>query len=86
MALVSKKRHIAKTITWRVLASTDTLLIGWFLTGSWKIGTSIASIEILTKIILYYFHERIWYKTKFGLLTEKSYIKNKKNGGKKSKI
>ena len=61
MALVSKKRHILKTITWRIIASTDTLLIGWLLTGSWKIGTGIASIEVLTKMILYYFHERAWY-------------------------
>ena len=80
MALVSKKRHILKTLTWRIIASTDTLLIGWFLTGSLKIGTSIASIEILTKVILYYFHERIWYKTKFGLLEKNSYIKTKNNG------
>ena len=57
----AKKRHITKTITWRIIASTDTLLIGWFLTGSWKIGTGIASIEVITKIILYYFHERAWY-------------------------
>ena len=65
MALVSKKRHILKTLTWRIIASTDTLLIGWFLTGSWKIGGSIAFIEIITKMVLYYFHERLWYKTKF---------------------
>ena len=57
----ARKRHITKTITWRILASTDTLLISWLLTGSWKIGTSIASIEVLTKMILYYFHERAWY-------------------------
>ena len=57
----AKKRHIAKTITWRIIASTDTLLISWFLTGSWKIGTGIASIEVITKIILYYLHERAWY-------------------------
>ncbi len=57
----AKKRHITKTITWRVIASTDTLLIGWLLTGSWKIGTGIASIEVLTKVILYYLHERAWY-------------------------
>ena len=65
MALVSKKRHLLKTLTWRVIASTDTLLIGWFLTGSWKIGSSIACIEIVTKMLLYYFHERLWYRTKF---------------------
>ena len=71
MAIVSKNRHILKTITWRIIASTDTLLIGWALTGSWKVGSSIASIEILTKLILYYFHERLWYNTKFLTENEK---------------
>ena len=58
---VTQKRHITKTITWRILASIDTLLISWLLTGSWKIGTSIAFVEVITKMILYYLHERVWY-------------------------
>ena len=67
MALVSKKRHILKTLTWRSIASLDTLLIAWVVSGDFTTGTSIAGIEIITKMALYYFHERIWYKTKFGL-------------------
>ena len=63
----ARKRHITKTITWRIIASTDTLLISWLLTGSWKIGTGIASIEVLTKMILYYFHERLWLRSKYGI-------------------
>tara|TARA_B100001094_G_C18061069_1_gene735094 strand:+ start:926 stop:1138 length:213 start_codon:yes stop_codon:yes gene_type:complete len=67
MALVSKKRHILKTLTWRLIASLDTLLIAWVISGDFTIGTSIAGIEIITKMVLYYFHERLWYQTKFGL-------------------
>ena len=64
---LSRRRHIAKTITWRILASTDTFLISWLLTGNYKVGGSIAGIEIVTKTFLYYAHERVWYQSKFGI-------------------
>tara|TARA_B100000795_G_C22540809_1_gene338739 strand:+ start:133 stop:339 length:207 start_codon:yes stop_codon:yes gene_type:complete len=55
-----KKRTIVKTFTWRVTASLTTFIIAWILTGDLLIGVSISSIEAITKIFLYYFHERIW--------------------------
>ena len=55
-----KKRTIAKTMTWRVTASLTTFIIAWILTGDFLIGVSIGSTEAITKIFLYYFHERIW--------------------------
>ena len=61
-----KKRSIVKTLTWRITASLDTFVIAWVITGDWKIGGSIAGIEVLTKIFFYYFHERIWSKIKWG--------------------
>ena len=64
---INKRRHIAKTITWRIVASTDTLIIAWVITGSWKIGGGIAIIEIITKMILYYLHERAWYSSNWGI-------------------
>ncbi|MCB0536958.1 MAG: DUF2061 domain-containing protein [Bacteroidetes bacterium] len=51
---------IIKTISWRVVGTIDTLIISWFFTGEFKQGASIASIEVITKLILYYFHERAW--------------------------
>ena len=62
---VSKIRSIYKTISWRILATTDTFIISYFITGfiSWAI--SIASIEVFTKMGLYYYHERAWHKIKF---------------------
>ena len=47
-------------MTWHVIASLTTFLIAWILTGDLLIGVSIGSIEALAKILLYYYHERIW--------------------------
>jgi len=61
------KRHLFKTITWRVVGTIDTILIGWFVSGDPTVGLSIGGIEVFTKMILYFFHERAWYKlTDFG--------------------
>ncbi len=66
--MVSYKRHIAKTISWRIVGTIDTVLLSWFITGSWKAGLTIGGVEVITKMILYFFHERLWYKySKFGL-------------------
>ena len=63
----SKKRHLSKTITWRVLATTDTFIIAWLITGKIDWAAGIATIEVATKMILYYWHERIWCKyIRFG--------------------
>jgi uncharacterized membrane protein len=67
MAEVNKRRHIAKTITWRMIASLDTFIITFLVTGSLKFGASIMSIEIISKMFLYYFHERAWYRVNFGV-------------------
>lgn len=59
---VDKKRHILKTISWRILGTTDTILLAWIITGDLKIGTSIGIIELFSKMLLYYAHERFWFK------------------------
>ena len=66
--MVSYKRHVLKTITWRIIGTLDTMIIAWVITGSWEWGLAIGGIEVFTKMILYFFHERIWYKfSKFGV-------------------
>jgi uncharacterized membrane protein len=66
--MVSYKRHIAKTISWRVVGTLDTILISGLVTGSWGAGLTIGGIEIFTKMVLYFYHERVWYKfSKFGI-------------------
>jgi len=61
------RRSIVKAISWRILGSIDTAFWGWFFTSSFKIAGSIALFEIVTKIVLYYFHERAWALSRFGL-------------------
>ena len=76
MNILSKKRHIAKTFTWRIIASLDTLFLGYLLTNDIKIGASLMSLEVITKTFLYYFHERAWYKLNFGINGSRNKIKN----------
>ena len=60
--MVSYKRHIAKTITWRLVGTIDTMLLGWIVTGDLKLGLAIGGLEVITKMVLYFLHERVWYK------------------------
>jgi len=62
----NKSRSVGKSISWRILASCDTILISYIITGSFTIAATIGSIEVLTKMFLYYFHERAWNKFAFG--------------------
>ena len=62
----SPARSIVKAISWRVIGTLDTLIVSYLLTGELVLATSIASIDFVTKMILYFFHERIWNKVKWG--------------------
>ena len=57
---VSRKRSLIKTVTWRIIASLDTFIIVWVVTGQISWAGSVAGLEILTKTFLYYLHERGW--------------------------
>ena len=61
MKISSRRVSLFKAISWRILATTDTFIIGFFITGNVVYAGSIASLEILTKFILYYYHERLWW-------------------------
>ena len=65
--MVQKKRHIAKALTWRLVGTLDTFVLAWFLTGSIELGVAFSGIEIATKTIFYYLHERVWYNFKWGV-------------------
>ena len=54
---VTKLRSVIKTLTWRTIASLDTFLITWFVTGNPKAGITVSIMEIITKMTLYFFHE-----------------------------
>ena len=63
---VSKTRSILKTISWRVVGTLDTIALGWFITGDPTVGLKVGGLELITKFILYYIHERLWIKNKYG--------------------
>jgi uncharacterized membrane protein len=59
-------RSVIKALSWRIVGTLDTLVVSYVLTGEIALATSIASVDFLTKLILYFFHERIWNKIKWG--------------------
>ena len=59
-------RSLAKAVSWRVTGTIDTFVISYIITGRFTIAGSIAGTELLTKILLYYFHERIWAVVPWG--------------------
>ena len=61
-------RSLAKAVSWRVVGSADTFVLSMIVTGNAKYAISIASVEALTKIALYYGHERAWRKVRWGRL------------------
>ena len=76
---ISKKRHIAKTITWRIIGTLDTFIIGKILLEytdhveySTEAAGFIAILELITKTILYYFHERAWFKLNWVNISNKA--------------
>lgn len=64
---VTRRRSVVKSISWRVLASLDTFVIAYLITGRLTWGAFIAGAEVLTKMLLYYFHERAWAYVAWGL-------------------
>jgi len=59
-------RSIAKAISWRIVGTLDTIIIAWVITGQVGAALTIGSIEVLTKMVLYFFHERLWNIIKWG--------------------
>lgn len=59
-------RSLAKTISWRIVGTIDTMIIAWAITGELSIAFSIGSIEVISKMILYFMHERVWNTIKWG--------------------
>lgn len=69
--MVLKKRHIAKTVTYRIMSSLIGVTVSMIITNSWKISLSLSIAELLYKPLQYYIHERIWYRwIKFGIKDE----------------
>ena len=64
-------RSIVKSISWRITGTIDTMVISYFITGDFTMALSIGSVEVFTKMALYFFHERLWNKIRYGKVEEK---------------
>ena len=66
--MISKRRHLAKAVTWRIIASTVTALIAWWFGLPAKAVGLVFAADLVIKFILYYAHERVWYNhIKYGV-------------------
>jgi uncharacterized membrane protein len=66
--MVDYKRHLSKTISWRLIGTLDTVILSGIITGSWSTGLAIGGVEVFTKMALYFLHERAWYKwSRYGV-------------------
>lgn len=63
-------RSLVKAISWRTMGTIDTIFISWIIVGDINFAVSIGGVELFTKMILYYLHERIWSRSKLGLVKE----------------
>lgn len=67
MASVSRKRHILKTISYRIISTSIGFIFMYLFTASIELSGAFSVVELLWKPIQYYLHERIWYKIKYGI-------------------
>ena len=67
--LEKKRRSFVKSISWRVTATITTVIISYFITGEITMALQIGAVELFAKMFLYYGHERLWSKIKFGIIS-----------------
>jgi uncharacterized membrane protein len=60
------RRSIAKTVSWRILATIITTAIALALTGKWEFAATIGVADTFTKFFVYFGHERLWNRIPFG--------------------
>jgi adenylylsulfate kinase len=62
----TRSRSILKAFSWRALATITTVTLVYLFTGETAIALSIGGLEIVVKMLVYFFHERAWDKIRFG--------------------
>lgn len=67
----SHRRSILKALSYRVLGSTATGVVGWWISGSLKVGAAVGLADSVIKLILYYIHERLWHRVSWGKVDAK---------------
>ena len=69
------KRHIVKTISWRLIGTLDTMFLSWFISGDLSVGLKIGGFELISKMVLYYFHEQLWFKSSITNTNKRHFLK-----------
>ena len=62
----SRRKSLAKTVSWRIIAFIITAGIAWMITGELRFATAIGGADALVKLGLFYMHERVWNRVSFG--------------------
>jgi len=75
---IDRKRHIAKAITWRLIASATTFTIAYLVTKDISAGTVVGAFDFVIKMVLYYAHERAWYFSDYGLKHKRRLVKRRR--------
>ena len=61
--MASYKSTLVKTVIWRFIATSITILSGWFVSGDWKFGLAVGGLDTVLKTIGYFGYERVWEKS-----------------------
>jgi uncharacterized membrane protein len=61
-------RSVVKSATYRFFGTLATAIIAWVITGQWRLALGIGVADLITKLFIYYLHERIWHKIQFGIV------------------
>ena len=64
-------RSFIKAVSWRLTGTIDTFIVSYLITGKVGLAASISGVEVITKMVLYYCHERVWTRVKFGKIEKK---------------
>ena len=68
-----RRRTILRSISWRIVATVTTMVIAFFVTGKVELAVTIGGFELIAKLFIQYFHERLWMKIKYGYINPPDY-------------
>jgi len=66
MQYETKKRSVLKAISWRTWATITTAITVYFFTGEFALALTVGLLEVVAKMGLYFFHERMWQRITWG--------------------
>jgi uncharacterized membrane protein len=71
--LDTRRRSIAKSLSWRLLAGIITASVALAMTGEMKFAAEIGVIDTTVKLLIFYLHERVWNKIDYGRVSAPDY-------------